>query len=157
MAIICTPPCFFKKPAHFSQPSIFLAGSIEMGTAEDWQAFAIQQLNDYASVIYNPRRENWDASLRQEIDEAQFNIQVNWELENIENCDMVIMNFIPNTKSPITLLELGLVASQNPSKLHVICPEGFWRKGNIDIVCNRYGVKTYESLEDALFMITHDY
>jgi hypothetical protein len=27
----------------------------------------------------------------------------------------------------------------------VCCEEGFWRKGNVEVVCNRYGVRLYES------------
>jgi hypothetical protein len=153
MAIICVPPCFFKKPAHCTEPSIFLAGSIEMGAATDWQSQAIVALDDVASVIYNPRRPDWDSSWTQEIDSPQFNIQVNWELENIENVDLIIMNFEPNTASAITLLELGFIAARSPDKLHVVCPEGFWRKRNVDIVCKRYGVKMYETLEDMLIMV----
>jgi len=48
------------------------------------------------------------------------------------------MYFDPNTKSPISLLELGLHA--NSGKMIVCCPKGFWRKGNVDIVCERYDV-----------------
>ena len=48
------------------------------------------------------------------------------------------MYFDPNTKSPISLLELGLFAKSG--KLIVYCPEGFWRKGNVDVVCKRYEV-----------------
>jgi hypothetical protein len=101
-------------------------------------------------VIYNPRRLDWDSSWAQEIDSPEFNIQVNWELEHIDTADIVIMYFDPTSKSPITLLELGLVAARNPGKLHVCCPEGFYRKGNVDIVCNRYGVRTYETLDVML-------
>lgn len=149
-AIIKYPPCFFKKPALMELPSYFLAGTIDMGNSEDWQAIAMARLKFRASVIYNPRRENWDSSWAQEIDSPQFNTQVNWELEHIDAADRVIMYFADTSKSPISLLELGLIAASNPEKLYVVCPEGFWRKGNVDIVCNKYGVKMFESL-DVLF------
>ena len=54
------------------------------------------------------------------------------------------MYFDPETKSPISLLELGLFA--NSGKIHVICPEGFWRKGNVDIVCDEYNIPMYKDL-----------
>jgi hypothetical protein len=149
-AIVKYPPCFFNKPALLEAPSVFLAGTIEMGASEDWQTYAIGKLDRFASVIYNPRRSDWDSSWRQEIDEPNFNTQVNWELDHIDKADIVIMYFAPGTKSPITLLELGIVAARYPEKLHVCCPEGFWRKGNVDIVCNRFGVKMYESLDVML-------
>lgn len=35
----------------------------------------------------------------------------------------------------------------------VIFPEGFWKKGNVDIVCERYKVKQVEKLEEAIELI----
>ena len=37
-------------------PKIFLAGSIEMGLAHDWQEEVVAQLHDYEVVVINPRR-----------------------------------------------------------------------------------------------------
>jgi hypothetical protein len=50
------------------------------------------------------------------------------------------MYFVPGTISPISLMELGLFAN----KCVVYCPEGFERKGNVDIVCQRYNIPVYE-------------
>lgn len=55
------------------------------------------------------------------------------------------MYFAPGSQSPISLLEFGLYARTN--KLMVICPDGFWRKGNVDIMSERYQVETFESLD----------
>ena len=30
-------------------------------------------------------------------------------------------------------------AATTPEKLIVCCPEGFWRKGNVEVVCARFG------------------
>jgi hypothetical protein len=48
------------------------------------------------------------------------------------------MYFAPGTKAPVTLVELGLFARSG--KLVVCCPAGFWRRGNAEVVCTRYGV-----------------
>ena len=48
----------------------------------------------------------------------------------------------------ITLLELGLFARSG--KLRVCCPEPFWRKGNVDVVCARYGVPLLPSLKGLI-------
>ena len=32
----------------------------------------------------------------------------------------------------------------------VCCPEGFYRKGNVDIVCNRYGVTMAKDVDDLV-------
>ena len=55
------------------------------------------------------------------------------------------MYFDPKTKSPISLLELGLFAKSG--KLVVCCPDGFWKKGNVDIVCQRYKVLKIKDLD----------
>ncbi len=128
--------------------SVFLAGSIEVGVAEKWQDKVIKVLKDENITILNPRRPSWDASWKQEIGNPIFKEQVNWELEALEKSDMIIMYFDKNTKSPITLLEFGLYARSG--KLIVCCPEGFWRKGNVDIVCERYGVPQVNKIEELI-------
>lgn len=127
--------------------SVFLAGSIEMGKAEDWQPRAAKQLES-SWLVLNPRRPDWDSSWTQSIDNPQFREQVQWELEAIERCDKVLMYLAPGTMSPISLLELGLLA--NSSKLVVACPSDFWRSGNVEIVCCRYRVPLYSTLEGAV-------
>lgn len=72
-----------------------------------------------------------------------FRGQVEWELDAQERADFVMLYFDPATKSPISLLELGLFHH----KMLVCCPNGFWRKGNVDIVCQRYGVPMYPDLQ----------
>jgi hypothetical protein len=119
-------------------PTIFLAGSIEMGTAKDWQSELVAALADRNVTVLNPRREQWDASWRQSIEEPQFREQVEWELDGLERADLVAMWFAPDTVAPITLLELGL--SARGDRLVVGCPDGFWRKGNIEVVCARFGI-----------------
>lgn len=146
--MIFTPPQN-TSCRDFYKPTVFLAGSIEMGSAEDWQSEVAKQLDSYNFDIYNPRREDWDSSWKQEITDSQFYQQVNWELEHIEKANFVIMNLLPNTQSPISLLELGLLAKY-PDKLLVVCPEGFWRKGNVDIVCNKYNIRQFESVSDVV-------
>jgi hypothetical protein len=55
------------------------------------------------------------------------------------------MYFDPATKAPVTLLELGLAAESG--KTVVCCPDGFWRKGNVDIVCKRYRIPLVPDLK----------
>lgn len=135
-------------PKNYPVVSLFLAGSIEMGKADDWQHYVADQLKDYNVTLYNPRRNIWDSSWEQKIDNPQFNEQVTWELDNLEKADYIIMYFQPGTYSPISLLELGLFKT----KCKVVCPEGFWRKGNVDIVCERYGISQFNSLDDLIGM-----
>lgn len=52
--------------------SVFLAGSIEMGSAENWQARVERELADYDVLIFNPRRDDWDSSWVQSINNPRF-------------------------------------------------------------------------------------
>ena len=130
---------------HFNRTDnvyVFLAGSIEMGSAEPWQDQIIEKFNENV-VFYNPRRDDWDSSWDHNSD--KFNEQVNWELDMLDDADIIVMYFDPNTKSPISLLELGLNARSK--KLFVCCPDGFWRQGNVRVVCERYKIPLYTDKE----------
>lgn len=135
---------------HRHLPAVFLAGSIEMGVAERWQEKIAQAFQGRDILILNPRREEWNSAWRQSIDHPQFREQVEWELNGIDNAKLVIFYFAPDTKSPITLLELGMQSTAHPEKMIVCCPEGFWRKGNVDIVCKRFQIHQVDTLEDLI-------
>lgn len=130
--------------------TIFLAGSIEMGKAENWQQRMVRELEGKDYVFYNPRRDDWDSSWEQKIENKQFREQVEWELNALEKAETIVIYFDTNTMSPISLLELGIWAGKRPEKLEVVCPEGFWRKGNVDIVCKKYGIRQHDSFDDLI-------
>ena len=134
-------------PLQNEVKTIFLAGSIEMDKAVNWQKHCEELLKD-DYVIFNPRRNEWDSSWSQTIENNNFTEQVNWELNALEKADIIIMYFANNTMSPISLLEFGLYAQSN--KMKVVVEENFWRKGNIDIVCKRYKVEHFKILEQLI-------
>ncbi|MFH6993316.1 nucleoside 2-deoxyribosyltransferase domain-containing protein [Flavobacterium sp. FlaQc-48] len=131
-------------PLQSELKTIFLAGSIEMDKAINWQKKCEELLQD-DYIIFNPRRNEWDSSWSQTIENDNFKEQVNWELNALEKADIIIMYFAGNTMSPISLLEFGLYAQSN--KMKVVAEEDFWRKGNVDIVCERYAVEQFKTLE----------
>lgn len=141
------------KPDNKDQEStkwahVFLAGSIEMGVAEDWQTKVADHFKEWAVTLYNPRRESWDSSWKQEENEENFNFQVNWELNHLDSSDFIFMYFDPTSKSPISLLELGMYADSG--KMVVCCPKGFWRRGNVQIVCTRNNIPFFDNIQDAI-------
>lgn len=142
----------YKPPTNIAkrnrgQKSIFLAGSIEMGAAENWQQKLYESLGSDWTII-NPRRDDWDSSWTQEFENPQFFQQVVWELTSLEQADLIVMYFDPATKAPISLFEMGLFLRSG--KMKVVCPPGFWRKGNVEVACFMYDVPLYDSLEDLL-------
>ena len=131
--------------------TLFLAGSIEMRTAEHWQKRVVEALKDCKRLtIYNPRRDDWDSSWVQSIDNPQFIEQVEWELDHLQRANLAIFYFDPSTKSPITLMELGMMSNPWSPLTLVVCPKGFWRRGNVEIFCNREGIEFFETLDDAI-------
>ena len=122
-----------------------------MDKADNWQKLAVEMLKDTDWIILNPRRLNWDATWKQTKDDPQFRQQVEWELNAQEIADKILMYLDPETNSPISLMELGIF--EGTHKMIVVCPEGFWRKGNVDIVCERYGVPQAKNLEEAISML----
>jgi len=121
--------------------NIFLGGTIDNGGSADWQQELISAVSNIELVkpvhIYNPRREDWPSSDNyREID-----IQINWELDHLEKADLIVMNILADSKSPISLMEIGLFARAN--KLIVFCPKTFYRYGNVRVVCKRYGIPLF--------------
>ena len=143
-----------KAPEKISIPnghkSIFLAGSIEMGKAIDWQTRLTKKLlaKYHNLVILNPRRSDWDSSWEQKVENRQFFNQVDWEHNGLEIADFVIIYFQPETQSPISLLEFGMF--KNKRNVFVCCPEGFWRKGNVDYVWQKYGIRQLAEPDDIV-------
>jgi hypothetical protein len=134
MALVLKPPAPLTFDARL--PSVFLAGSIEMGQAGPWQAEVEHAFAADPVVVLNPRRDEWDASWEQSLRDARFRGQVEWELDAQERATAVLAYFDPATKAPVTLLELGLFARSG--KVVVCCPAGYWRKGNVNAVDNYF-------------------
>ena len=137
--------------------TIFLAGSIEQGSAENWQLKAEEALKNYNVTIYNPRRDDWNGDWAQIENSPEFNHQVNWELNNLEKVDFIVMNLIPGTYSPISLNELGRFYQKD---MIVCCPVGFWRRGNVQINCTRDRIPLYndfDSMFGAMMTKLHNY
>lgn len=154
----------YTAPEHvpFGLPdcdSIFLAGSIEQGKAVEWQQVVIDALKDEDVVIFNPRRQEWDASWEQSIDNPDFAEQVNWELDNIERANFVFFYFQAGTLSPITLAEYGKVlelSNRGDTAVVVVCEPGFWRRGNVEIMAQRLGVDVHDTLEEGIALLISD-
>lgn len=142
-------PPFVSTEKHYDI-TVFLAGSIDMGFAVEWQKMVEDALSHYDDVaIFNPRRDDWDATWVQDISNPNFTEQVEWELDHLERADIAVFYFDPAGPAPITLMELGLHASDS-GKCVVACPPGYWRRGNVQIICKRFGIPMFNSVEELI-------
>lgn len=152
--LVKTPPQDFDWFSWMNKKSVFLAGSIEMGMAEKWQDRVIDAVSNMDNiVILNPRRDDWDSSWEQSINNRQFVEQVEWEHNGLLTySDIHFFYFAPGTKSPITLQEFGMSSMIQPWRLNhiIVCPDGFWRKGNIEVTCKRLELPVYNSLDEGI-------
>ncbi len=135
-------------PTEDSRLKLFLGGSIDMGKSENWQARIEKQLSNYNVIVLNPRRDDWNKEWKPVSTDQNFRQQVEWELSALEASDIVVMYFAPGSKSPISLMEFGLYAKTG--KLIVLCPDGFWRKGNVDIVSEKYNISTVNTFNELI-------
>lgn len=137
------------------QLTVFLAGAIDMGLARNWQEEVVNDSTEwhYNRVhFYNPRRKDWDASWEQSIDNPKFVEQVNWELDFLERADVAFFFFPGTSKAPISFFELGWALAKKENVI-VAAENDFYRRGNLEVICNRAGIPLYSSLKDATFDI----
>mgnify|MGYP000895440892 FL=1 len=124
---------------------VFLAGTIDMGSSVDWQKGLVQffETKNGKWILFNPRQDKWDGTKKGEMD-----YQVNWELSHLEESSFIIMNILGTSKSPVSLLELGLFARSG--KMAVVCDSTFYRYDNVRITCKKYGIHLYPTLDALL-------
>ena len=97
--------------------------------------------------LLNPRRTDWDSTWKQDINNPQFREQVTWEQWAMDNADFRIFCMTSDSKSPITLLELGEHITEPGA---VCCEEGFYRAANVEITCGLKGMPYFTSLNKLL-------
>jgi len=119
---------------------LYLAGAIDMGAAEDWQAEVIQRLDGLPGlVLINPRRARFTPDTLDE--------QIKWELDAMERADLILM-WLPDTaKAPVSLFEAGLY--WNSGKLLLGAGPKFYRRRNLELTNRRPLESTLDGLLHA--------
>ena len=107
---------------------VFLAGTIDMGRSADWQAALVARFRDSIG--------------------GRWLFFGAWELAHLGAADLIVMSRRGDSRSPISLLEMGLYARSG--KLFVACSPDYYRYDNVRITCRRYGVPLYDSLTALL-------
>ncbi|KAI1077257.1 hypothetical protein F5B20DRAFT_552868 [Whalleya microplaca] len=135
-----------SREEHKGVKSIFLAGTTMQTDDRDWREILIESLVELPLTIINPYRADWDSSWREDISFEPYREQVNWELDMQDKADTVVVFFHPATQAPVSLLELGLCA--RAGNAIVVCPKGYWKRGNVQIVCQRHGLDLVGSVDE---------
>jgi hypothetical protein len=151
-------------PRYGSNVRVFLGGSIDMGAARDWQSEVIQRAYDFENrdiTFYNPRR-NGVFSGEQSIHNDAFATQVNWEMDRIQKCDIFLMFITAESKAPISLGEFYFALGNfldtdipvaDKTRIVVGVEPGFWRRGNIEVMCDRFSVPLLDNLDDVVYAL----
>ncbi|MDG1333826.1 MAG: nucleoside 2-deoxyribosyltransferase domain-containing protein [Crocinitomicaceae bacterium] len=137
----------FRPPNDISQipqdrASVFLAGSMATTRKNNWRQTATRTFQAAYHFFdpTNPRHNN--------LNDEEMRNHIKWELEAMKLSDIIILNFLPDSLSPISLVEIGMYISSN--KLVVVCPKEFYKWRYIDTLCNEYNTPIFNQLEDVL-------
>lgn len=117
--------------------TVFLAGTIDNGDSSNWQEDLIENCQDLNVTFFNPRRKEWTPNPTRE----EMEYQIKWEQQHLDMADLIIMCLRDNSKSPISLLELGLYAQSK--KIIVFCNPAFYRWDNVRLTCEKYEIPLY--------------
>ena len=123
--------------------TVFLAGTIDGGDSFNWQEAIINRCDELDVTFYNPRRIEWN--------ETNIEYQIKWEQEHLDNADIIIMCLLNESKSPISLLELGLYAQSG--RIIVFCNPEFYRYTNVKLTCQKYNIPLYSVNLDNMKVI----
>ncbi|KAF2872966.1 hypothetical protein BDV95DRAFT_490184 [Massariosphaeria phaeospora] len=129
--------------AEITKPSVILYGSIDKN---NWHSALSASLAHLPITVLDPRRDDWDSSWIEDVSFPKFKEQVEWEMDHAQVADVIVFYFAPGTLAPIALLELGMYAATG--KVVVCCPKDFYKRGNVHMVCDRYGIQLIETMEE---------
>lgn len=139
--MICTP-----ENQEIRQ-SLFIAGTIDNGQSENWQEELCNSRVKNWYDIYSPRT----SMTPEQYQDPKVGIhQIEWEQHYINRCDKILFNFLPNSKSPITLMELGFALGRGKQDIIVVCPTEYWKYLNVERMCKIHDAHFYTNMEDAL-------
>lgn len=147
--VIVAPDVFYPA-MHQSHRSIFLAGAIDMGAAVNWQQEVIASATYDYVVFLNPRR-------KEDFTPDMLDEQVLWELDMMQKADAILMWFPADSKAPVAMWEAGL--HWMSGKLHVGAEPGFYRRRNLELYAQWFGLTLYDNLtklvEMTMFNVWH--
>ncbi len=126
-----------------------LAGASETDGGSRWQELVAARISKMGHIaLCTPPRENGTGMAP--FENPHFFQSRSWELDALDLAEFVVFHLDSLSRSPEGLLELGYAAAKYPQKVCVICPEGFWCKGLVDLFCYREDLMKYKSVDEML-------
>lgn len=125
---------------------IFLEGSMEVNSSNNWRKQVITKLNN-KYFIFDPTNNNHD-----NLNQKDMKSHIKWELGALNLADKIILNFLPDALSPISLVELGLYVST--TKLVVVCPKKFYKSRYVYTLCKTYNTPVFKEIDRALHLLS---
>lgn len=121
---------------------VFLAGSMDNRYFGNWRIEAVKKLETKVNV-FDPTNMDNDS-----LNDAEMKSHILWELDALAIADKILLNFLPDSKSPISLVELGLYVASK--KLIVVCPKAFYKSRYVYTLCEKYNTPIFEDVNKAL-------
>jgi len=122
------PPTKKIYKLDYTRHRVYLAGSTN---GYNWQGQFINRLAGLDVDVFNPR------SLKDGI--------FGWEIDHLNVATVIALHFEPEDPSPSGLLTLGMFAKTD--RLIVSCPDAFYRKADVDIICEREDIHRVDTLD----------
>ena len=146
--------CVVKAPAIRNEPAangtIFLGGSISKNGTGNWRQFLVESssLSGKGVVFYDPSRDDWDHTWKEDMSDERWVQQVDWEGDRITESEVIVFYFGAATDAPITLLEFGTVLGTSKRHQTVVCVDPAYSKaGYVELHCMRQGVTFVDDVE----------
>jgi hypothetical protein len=121
---------------------IFLAGSIDSKVSDNWRSQVITS-NYNQNHFFDPTNKNYE-----HLNSIDMKAHIQWELDALAMSDKIILQFLPDALSPISLVELGLYVSSK--KLIVVCPKEFYKSRYVHTLCENYNTPIFSKMKTAL-------
>lgn len=121
---------------------IFLAGSMATGSQVNWRQTVIDAFGEKYHFL-DPTNLKHDS-----LTDVEMRNHIKWEFDGLRIADFILLNFLPDSLSPISMVELGMYIASK--KLIVVCPKEFYKWRYIDTLCKEHNTLIFNQLEEVL-------
>ena len=133
--VIHRPPLKKIHSLDYTRHRVYFSGAM---TGEDWQSKFTTKLEDLRVDVFCPR---YPSSHTVPAPDGLFE----WEIDHMSIANVIAFNFISNEDCSSALIALGMYARTD--RIIVCCDDEFYKKGDIDALCDREDIPQVDSLD----------